>query len=146
MEAEGSVSATGDFSVGLSFDEADAELEDSYGKSSGQDRAMAFAKYGEMEVAYTLGDGDPYDKFVIQVSNDKRFGTPVFKTIGGASKCPGEPNTMWREGGLIIETEWSAGADNNFIPPDRRALFDLVITNESPYRDCLLYTSDAADE
>jgi len=139
MEAEGSVSATGDFSVGLSFVEADAELADSYGKSIGQDRAMAFAKYGEMEVAYTLGDGDPYDKFVIQVSNDKRFGTPVFKTIGGASKCPGEPNTMWREGGLIIETEWSAGADNNFIPPDRRALFDLVITNESPYRESHIY-------
>ena len=139
MEAEGSVSASTDFNVGLSVFEANAELDDTYGKSVGQEKAMAFAKYGKMEVTYTLGDGDPYDKFVIHVSNDKRFGTPVFKTIGGASKCPGEPNTMWREGGLIIETEWSAGADNNFIPPDHKALFDLVITNESPYREGHIY-------
>ncbi|CAL6391783.1 unnamed protein product [Bathycoccus prasinos] len=139
MEAEGSVSASGDFSVALSVFEAEAELADTYGKSVGQEKAMAFAKYGEMEVTYTLGDGDPYDKFVVHVSSDKRFGTPVFKTIGGASKCPGEPNTMWREGGLIIETEWSAGANNDFIPPHHRALFDLVITNESPYREGHIY-------
>ena len=139
MEAEGSVSASGDFSVALSVFEAEAELADTYGKSVGQEKAMAFAKYGEMEVTYTLGDGDPYDKFVVHVSSDKRFGTPVFKTIGGASKCPGEPNTMWREGGLIIETEWSAGANNDFIPPNHRALFDLVITNESPYREGHIY-------
>ena len=100
---------------------------------------MAWAKFGDLEVSYTLGDGDPYDKFVVQVLSDKRFGTPIFRTIGGASKCPGEPNTMWRESGLIIETEWSAGANNKFIPPGQRALFDLMITNESPYREGHIY-------
>ena len=49
------------------------------------------------------------------------------------------PNTMWRESGLIIETEWSAGANNKFIPPGQRALFDLMITNESPYREGHIY-------
>ena len=86
------------------------------GKSIALEHAMAWAKFGDLEVSYTLGDGDPYDKFVVQVLSDKRFGTPIFRTIRGASKCPGEPNTMWRESGLIIETEWSAGANNKFIP------------------------------
>ena len=97
MEAEGSVSASTDFNMAVGFWELEAELADTYGKSIGQEKVLAWAKYGEMEVTYTLGDDDPYDKFVIQVSNDKRFGTPLFRTIGGSSKCPGEPNTMWRE-------------------------------------------------
>ena len=45
-------------------------------------------EYGNLETSYVLGDSDPFDKFVIQVSSDKRFGTPLFKTIGGASRCP----------------------------------------------------------
>merc|ERR1712159_931627 len=109
-------------------------------KSSGLTHAMAWAKYGNLETSYVLGDSDPFDKFVIQVSSDKRFGTPLFKTIGGASRCPGEPNTMWRETDVKIDkTPWSAGANNHFIPPDSPALFDVVITNASPYRETLNY-------
>jgi len=109
-------------------------------KSSGFTHAMAWAKYCNLETSYVLGDSDPFDKFVIQVSSDKRFGTPLFKTIGGASRCPGEPNTMWRESGVKIDkTPWSASANNHFIPPDSNALFDIIITNASPYRETLNY-------
>jgi len=111
----------------------------SFSSSSGSQRNVAWSKYANLETTYSLGDPDPYDKFVLQVSTDKRFGTPTFKTIGGASKCPGEPNTMWRESGMILQTEWSSGVNNEFIPPGDDALFDLIITNESPYREGLTY-------
>ena len=96
-------------------------------------------KYGDLEVEYSLGDDDPLDKFIIHVSSDKRFGTPLFKTIGGASKCPGEPNTMWRENGMILETAWAAGVNNEYIPPHSNALYDVAITNESPYREPMYF-------
>jgi len=139
MEAEGSVSASTDFNMAYGFWELEAEFADTYGKSIGQEKVLAWAKYGEMEVTYTLGDDDPYDKFVIQVSNDKRFGTPLFRTIGGSSKCPGEPNTMWRESGLGIEAKHAAGSDNYFVLPGKPALFDVIITNDSPYREGHIY-------
>ena len=139
MEAEGSVSASTDFNMAVGVWELEAELADTYGKSIGQEKVLAWAKYGEMEVTYTLGDDDPYDKFVIQVSNDKRFGTPLFRTIGGSSKCPGEPNTMWRESGLGIEAKHAAGSNNKFVLPGKPALFDVIITNDSPYREGHIY-------
>ncbi|CAL6383485.1 unnamed protein product [Bathycoccus prasinos] len=108
-------------------------------KSAEVEHAVAWAKYGNLETSYVLGDPDPFDKFVIQVSTDKRFGTPLFRTIGGASKCPGEPDTLWRESGIQIRTEWAPGMNNEFIPPDSTALFDVIITNESPYRETLNY-------
>ncbi|CAL6288116.1 unnamed protein product [Bathycoccus prasinos] len=115
------------------------EHHDSKGKSAALERSMAWAKFGNLEVSYSLGDPDPYDKFVVAVSTDKRFGTPIFRTVGGASKCPGEPNTLWRESGLIVETAWATGVNNKAIPPGQNALFDIVITNESPYREGHIY-------
>ena len=53
--------------------------------------------------------------------------------------CPGEPDTMWRENGIKIHTESAPGMNNKFIPPDSTALFDVIITNESPYRETLNY-------
>ena len=46
---------------------------------------------------------------------------------------------MWRESGIQIRTEWAPGMNNEFIPPDSNALFDVIITNESPYRETLNY-------
>jgi len=110
-----------------------------YGKNAGIEHAMAWAKYGELSTTYSLGDSGPFDKFVIKVATDKRFGTPMFKTIGGASKCPAEPNTMWRESGIILTTQASPGMNNKFVSPQSSALFDVVITNESPYRENVDY-------
>ena len=110
-----------------------------YGKNAGIEHVMAWAKYGELSTTYSLGDSDPFDKFVIKVATDKRFGTPIFKTIGGASKCPAEPNTMWRESGIILTTLASPGMNNKFVSPQSSALFDVIITNESPYRESVDY-------
>jgi hypothetical protein len=40
------------------------------------------------------------DKFVIEVLDNAVFGGPVFRTIGGATRCPHEPNTTPREAGV----------------------------------------------
>ena len=108
-------------------------------KSVSKETAMAWVKHGDLEVTYTLGDGDPYDKFVLKVAFDKRFGTPIFQTVGGASKCPGEPNTMWRETGLEISTKHSPGSNNFMVLPGNPALYDVIITNGSPYRERHIY-------
>jgi len=104
-----------------------------------KERAMAWAKYGDLEVTYTLGDADPYDKFVVHVNFDKRFGTPIFQTVGGASKCPGEANTIWRESGLDIAVKHSPGSNNFLVLPSKPALFDVLITNDSPYQEAHIY-------
>jgi len=108
-------------------------------KSVSKERAMAWAKYGDLEVTYTFGDADPYDKFVVHVNFDKRFGTPIFQTVGGASKCPGEANTIWRESGLDIAVKHSPGSNNFQVLPSQPALFDVIITNDSPYQEAHIY-------
>jgi len=42
---------------------------------------------------------------------------------------------MWREQGLELSIAAADGIDNEFIAPDSSALFDITITNESPYRE-----------
>jgi len=135
LEAESEITNNMDIEAAAGLAYTNWHYHDSGGKSVALEHAMAWAKYGELETSYTLSDPDHGDKFVIQVKFDKRFGTPIFQTIGGASKCPGEPNTMWREQGLELSIAAADGINNEFIAPDASALFDITITNESPYRE-----------
>ena len=57
---------------------------------------------GKNTVSYSLADADEGDKFVMRVRSDKRFGTPMFITEGGRSKCPAEKNTIKREAGITV--------------------------------------------
>ena len=108
----------------------------SQGEGIDIDRLFAWNKFGVMETSYSLGDPDHGDKFVVQVKHDNRFGTPIFQTVGGSTKCPGEPNTMWRENGVSIKNVMAAsGVDASHIPPHSDALFDIVIENQTPYRE-----------
>ena len=138
IEAEGSVTATSTNSVTLGIAEANVDVFNTKGRSASLERAMAWNKYGDMEVTYALGDGDQGDKFVVEIKFDTRFGTPIFRTVGGATKCPGEPNTMWRENGILLSVTRAKGFDNmEHILPGTSALYDVTITNESPYREGL---------
>ena len=139
VSAESTIELSGALSFSLSVVGGGLSGGTAYGVSAEGTKNLAWAKHGQLETAYTLGDPDPFDKFVIQVSTDKRYGTPTFKTIGGASRCPGEPGTMWRESGMILQTEWSPGVNNEFLLPFDPAMFDLIITNESPYREAMVY-------
>ena len=55
MEAEAGVSASFDFNLAYGFWELETELGDNYGKSIAEEKVLAWAKYGEMEVTYSLG-------------------------------------------------------------------------------------------
>ena len=46
---------------------------------------------------------------------------------------------MWRESGMILQTEWSQEEQFQFLLPFDSAMFDLIITNESPYREAMVY-------
>lgn len=72
------------------------------------------------------------------------FGTPVFTTLGGQSKCPGESGTLARESNVKIkQIKARCGADSN-SPCDPAALssitqpatFAVQIVNLSPTGNC----------
>lgn len=49
----------------------------------------------KFKLANVLSAGD---YFVVRITEDPVYGTPVFTTMGGQSKCPGETATSRREG------------------------------------------------
>ena len=56
------------------------------------------------------------DYFVVRITEDPVHGTPVFKTMGGQSKCPGETATSRRESNVkIMEIKHLCGPDSNSI-------------------------------
>ena len=75
------------------------------------------------------------DKFVISVGADKRFGTPIFMTMGGRSMCPGELQTIFRESGVTLEIPLKTKLSTENLNPAQRAIFEVVVKNESPYRE-----------
>ena len=46
------------------------------------------------EISFVLGDDDPGDEFVIDLSYDTRYGSVIFKTVAGRSKCPWEAGKL----------------------------------------------------
>merc|ERR1712038_769268 len=51
------------------------------------------SKTDATSIGFTLGDDDPGDEFVVDVYFDDKFGTMIFDTTAGRSKCPHEANT-----------------------------------------------------
>lgn len=98
-------------------------------------RMFVWNKYGHVKTIYSLGDPNFGDKFVIQASVDKRFGTPMFKTMGGRSICPAEDGTMFRESGVTLRIPLETKLNVRGLNPGQRAIYEVVIQNESPYRE-----------
>ena len=48
----------------------------------------------ETKVSFVLGDENPGDEFVVDVFYDTKYGSVVFDTIAGRSKCPWEAGTL----------------------------------------------------
>ena len=82
---------------------------------------------------YSLGDPEIGDKFVVRVGADKRFGTPIFTTMGGRSSCPGEPLTVWRESGY--ELKLTETPQNLNLNPTEPAIVQLTIQTGTMYRE-----------
>ena len=116
------------------------------GKSSVEQHA------NERTVTVSLGDGDGGDFFAVRITEDPVYGTPVFTTMGGASKCPGETGTSRRESNVrIVEIRERCGADKASpcneltLGPGDNANFGVVIENLSPTQDEVYYTLQVAD-
>merc|ERR1712159_920951 len=107
----------------------------SFSRSVGSERAFMWNKHGQLHVSYSLGDAEFGDKFVVKVGTDKRFGTPIFVTKGGRSMCPGEVGTVFRESGMSLEIPLKTKMNSQRLNPGQRAIIEVVIKNESPYRE-----------
>jgi len=121
-------------SLALSGLGIDSDEKHKFSKRMSHDRAFAWNSHGQVSTTYSLGDPDFGDKFVIRVSSDPTFGTPVFNVKGGRTLCPGEPGTVWRQAGIQFSSLQSS-LDNQDLPPDDRATLIITIQNESPYRE-----------
>lgn len=79
------------------------------------------------------------DYFAVKITEDPVFATPVFTTMGGQSKCPGETGTSRRESEVrIVSIIPRCGPQRN-LPCDATTLnygdvatFGAVIENLSP--------------
>ena len=98
-------------------------------------------------VTVSLGDNDKGDFFAVRITEDPVYGTPVFTTMGGASKCPGETGTSRRESNVrILEIRERCGAnkaspcDEHTLNPGDNANFGVIIENLSPTQDEVYYT------
>ena len=49
-----------------------------------------------------FGDDDETDYFGVHVLADKHYGTPIFKTVGGETSCPGESGTSKADSKITI--------------------------------------------
>lgn len=117
---------------------------------SGSMRAFAIGKSSatshdhERTVSFVLDDEDAGDFFVIRITEDKYFGTPIFTVMGGSSKCPGETGTSMRESDTtIMEIRYRCGPTKdmpcNLVPWDEKAALSVVIQNLSPTNDTVYY-------
>ena len=116
------------------------------GKASEEDHE------NDRTVTVSFDDGDDGDFFAVRVTEDPVYGTPVFTTMGGASKCPGETGTSRRESNVrILEIRERCGADNASpcneltLSAGENANFGVVIENLSPTQDVVYYTLQLAN-
>ena len=153
VEFESSRSLTADFLFHVGFEifgfgiesENDLGVTNTFtlhlGKSSEEEHES------ERTVTVSLGDDDGGDYFAVRITEDPVYGTPVFTTMGGASKCPGETGTSRRESNVrILQIRERCGADKASpcneltLGPGDNANFGVVIENLSPTQDDVSYT------
>ena len=83
------------------------------------------------------------DFFSVQVTEDSVYGTPIFTTVGGKSKCPGETGTSKRDSGVTMQIiprccrRNPADCNCNNLPTGAVANFGIVVENMSP--TCTIY-------
>jgi hypothetical protein len=126
-----------ELALGFTFDESGsgaavqflANLNFEYTRESSSDTTTT------RTVGYTLKDDDGGDFFSVNVLDDPRFGTPVFRTVSGRSSCPWEPNTQPRDSSIVsIEPPVRINVD-----PEGVAEFVLTMTNASPSNEAREY-------
>ena len=76
-------------------------------------------------VSFHLGDPDPGDEFVVDIFVDNRYGTFLFETVGGISRCPHEPNTLPGEDPKLTLLRTPSA----YVDPDSTMLFEIELEN-----------------
>jgi len=79
----------------------------------------------ETSIGFVLGDEDPQDEFVVDLFYDDKFGTVIFKTVGGQSKCPHETNTAAIEDPSLTISK----RPSQHVFPEEDMVFELEMTN-----------------
>ena len=79
------------------------------------------------------------DYFAVRITEDPVYGTPVFTTMGGQSKCPGESGTNRRESQVSIAgiiprcgSATTGPCTNEHLPAGAKAHYGVIIQNNSP--------------
>lgn len=92
------------------------------------------------------------DYFAVRVTEDPVYATPIFTTMGGQSKCPGESMTSRRESNVrIMSIEHRCGYGGDEICDFRTlgdngvAYFAAIIYNDSPTNEPVDYTIGLAN-
>ncbi|MBK8967262.1 MAG: T9SS type A sorting domain-containing protein [Lewinellaceae bacterium] len=94
-----------------------------------------------VKVGYVLDDDDTGDYFSVNVKNDKKYGTPVFQTVSGASSCPWEPKTQNRdEVDLVVDKNVAVN-----VPANAPAVFTFILGNISQSAETRSYTLQMAN-
>ena len=75
-------------------------------------------------VDFVLGDDNPGDEFVIDLYFDKKFGTIVFDTVAGRSKCPHETGTA-----AIDDPRLTVLSRPGHVFPDEDMVYEVEMTN-----------------
>ena len=90
-------------------------------------RTQAVGRSKHSSVSFTLKDSDVGDMFDVAIFKDPVYGTPVFQTKSGRSKCPHETQTVSREKiGILFDGGFKK--DELILTPDideKTIMFEL---------------------
>ncbi|WP_353132986.1 gliding motility-associated C-terminal domain-containing protein [Pseudopedobacter sp.] len=85
---------------------------------------------------YHLEDDDIGDFFSVDLKKNKKYATPVFKTVSGSSSCPHEPGTQYRH---LPNIAVSGANEQRNVPSDQPAKFEVLISNRSESDETVEY-------
>lgn len=79
----------------------------------------------DTSISFVLGDADAGDEFVVDLFFDEKYGTVIFNTVAGQSRCPYELGTAKMEDPVL---EVISRAPQNVFP-DEDMVFELMMKN-----------------
>ena len=111
----------------------DTTIEASINIQSGKETDITNSQSNTVE--FTLEDPDQGDQFSVIILKDTVYGSPVYVTTSGRSRCSNEANTIAREAVTMqLSTASFAGID-----PTSTVTTTLTLTNESPFGETFGY-------
>jgi uncharacterized repeat protein (TIGR01451 family) len=87
-------------------------------------------------ISYHLQDNDLGDFYSVGLFEDRRYGTPIFKTVTGSSSCPHEDNTQFRH---LPAISVNGTNEQRNVPADQTAKFKVTIANRSESDETVEY-------